>query len=80
MGSYDVPNYHSEMKVVFTNRTIVTPVRGAGRPQGIFLAERLLDLAARELGIDRWRSGAATSSRPTPFPYDTRSSTRPSRS
>jgi aerobic carbon-monoxide dehydrogenase large subunit len=52
MGSYDVPNYHSDMKVVFTNRTIVTPVRGAGRPQGIFLVERLLDLAAKELGID----------------------------
>jgi aerobic carbon-monoxide dehydrogenase large subunit len=52
MGSYDVPNYYSDLKVVFTNRTIVTPVRGAGRPQGIFLAERLLDLAAKELGID----------------------------
>jgi carbon-monoxide dehydrogenase large subunit len=52
MGSYDVANYYSDMKVVFTNRTIVTPVRGAGRPQGIFLVERLLDLAARQLGID----------------------------
>ncbi|HSJ55209.1 MAG TPA: xanthine dehydrogenase family protein molybdopterin-binding subunit [Anaerolineae bacterium] len=52
MGSYDVPNYYSDMKVVFTNRTIVTPVRGAGRPQGIFLVERLLDLAAKKLGID----------------------------
>ncbi len=53
MGAYDVPNYSSDLKVVFTNKTIVTPVRGAGRPQGIFLAERLLDIAARELGIDR---------------------------
>jgi carbon-monoxide dehydrogenase large subunit len=53
MGAYDVPNYYSDLKVVFTNKTIVTPVRGAGRPQGIFLAERLLDIAARELGIDR---------------------------
>jgi carbon-monoxide dehydrogenase large subunit len=52
MGAYDVPNYYSDLKVVFTNRTIVTPVRGAGRPQGIFLVERLMDLAARELGID----------------------------
>jgi CO/xanthine dehydrogenase Mo-binding subunit len=53
MGAYDVENYYSDLKVVFTNKTIVTPVRGAGRPQGIFLVERLLDIAARELGIDR---------------------------
>ncbi|HSJ55606.1 MAG TPA: xanthine dehydrogenase family protein molybdopterin-binding subunit, partial [Anaerolineae bacterium] len=53
MGAYDVKNYSSDLKVVFTNKTIVTPVRGAGRPQGIFVAERLLDIAARELGIDR---------------------------
>ena len=53
MGAYDIPNYYSDLKVVFTNKTIVTPVRGAGRPQGIFLVERLLDLAAKELGIDR---------------------------
>jgi carbon-monoxide dehydrogenase large subunit len=51
-GGYDVPNYHSEVKVVFTNKMITTPVRGAGRPQGIFLVERLLDIAARELGMD----------------------------
>jgi CO/xanthine dehydrogenase Mo-binding subunit len=53
MGPYDVPNYYTEFKVVFTNKMIVTPVRGAGRPQGIFVMERLLDLAAKELGIDR---------------------------
>ena len=51
-GGYDVPNYHSEVKVVFTNKMITTPVRGAGRPQGIFLVERLLDIAAKELGMD----------------------------
>jgi carbon-monoxide dehydrogenase large subunit len=53
MGAYDIKNYASELTVVFTNKTIVTPVRGAGRPQGIFMVERLLDIAARELGIDR---------------------------
>jgi carbon-monoxide dehydrogenase large subunit len=31
----------------------VTPIRGAGQPQGVFVMERLLDLAARELGLDR---------------------------
>jgi aerobic carbon-monoxide dehydrogenase large subunit len=52
MGAYDVANFYSELKVVFTNKILTTPVRGAGRPQGIYVAERLLDLAAKELGID----------------------------
>ncbi|MFQ5691103.1 MAG: molybdopterin cofactor-binding domain-containing protein, partial [Gemmatimonadota bacterium] len=42
-----------EFRVVFTNKTVVTPVRGAGRQHGVFVMERLLDAAARELGIDR---------------------------
>jgi CO/xanthine dehydrogenase Mo-binding subunit len=53
LGPYDIPNYYTEFKVVFTNTMIVTPVRGAGRPQAVFVIERLLDLAAKELGIDR---------------------------
>jgi carbon-monoxide dehydrogenase large subunit len=52
LGQYDVPNYESEFTVVFTNRPIVTPVRGAGRQHGVFVMERLLDLAAREIGLD----------------------------
>jgi len=53
LGPYDIANYESEFTAVFTNKTIVTPVRGAGRQHGVFVSERLLDLAARELGIDR---------------------------
>jgi CO/xanthine dehydrogenase Mo-binding subunit len=53
LSAYDIPNYYTEFKVVFTNKMIVTPVRGAGRPQGIFIMERMMDLAAKELGIDR---------------------------
>ena len=70
MGAYDVPNYYSDLKVVFTNKTIVTPVRGAGRPQGIFLAERLLDIAARELGIDRVEIRRRNLIPPDAFPYE----------
>lgn len=51
LGPYDVPNYHGEFTVVFTNKPIVTPVRGAGRQHGVFVMERLLDLAAGELGL-----------------------------
>jgi carbon-monoxide dehydrogenase large subunit len=53
IGPYEIPDYESEFTAVFTNKTIVTPVRGAGRQHGVFVSERLLDLAARELGIDR---------------------------
>ena len=70
MGGYDVPNYHSELKVVFTNKMIVTPVRGAGRPQGIFLIERLLDVAAKELGIDRVEIRKRNFIPPDAFPYN----------
>jgi len=53
LGPYRVPAYESEFRAVFTNKPIVTPYRGAGRQHGVFVMERLLDLAARELGIDR---------------------------
>jgi carbon-monoxide dehydrogenase large subunit len=52
LGCYDIPNYYSEFNMVFTNKTLVTPYRGAGRQHGVFVMERLLDLAAAELGID----------------------------
>ncbi|RLC84003.1 MAG: xanthine dehydrogenase family protein molybdopterin-binding subunit, partial [Chloroflexi bacterium] len=70
MSAYDVSNYHSDLKVVFTNKMIVTPVRGAGRPQGIFLMERLLDLAAKELGIDRVEIRKRNFIPPDAFPYN----------
>ncbi|RMF67350.1 MAG: xanthine dehydrogenase family protein molybdopterin-binding subunit [Calditrichaeota bacterium] len=53
LGPYNIPNYYSEFKALFTNKTIVTPYRGAGRQHGVFVMERLLDIAARELGLDR---------------------------
>jgi aerobic carbon-monoxide dehydrogenase large subunit len=51
--AYVVPAFRMDVKVVLTNKVPVTPVRGAGQPQGIFVMERLLDRAARELDIDR---------------------------
>jgi carbon-monoxide dehydrogenase large subunit len=53
LGPYVVPNYDSTFTAVFTNKTIVTPYRGAGRQHGVFVMERLLDIAAREIGLDR---------------------------
>ena len=53
LGPYDVPAYDSSFTAVFTNKPIVAPYRGAGRQHGVFVIERLMDIAARELDIDR---------------------------
>ncbi len=70
LGPYRVPNYYSEFTAVFTNKTIVTPVRGAGRQHGVFVMERLLDFAARELGIDRVEIRKRNFLSPDEFPHD----------
>ncbi|MCB9763185.1 MAG: xanthine dehydrogenase family protein [Alphaproteobacteria bacterium] len=70
LGQYNIPNYYSEFKVVFTNRVLVTPYRGAGRQHGVFVIERLLDFAARELGIDRAEIRRRNLIRPEHYPYD----------
>jgi carbon-monoxide dehydrogenase large subunit len=70
LGPYNIPHYESEFTAVFTNKTIVTPVRGAGRQHGVFVCERLLDLAARELGIDRVEIRKRNLLRPDEFPHN----------
>ena len=70
LGSYDIPSYHSEFKVVFTNKMFVMPFRGAGRQHGVFVMERLLDLAARELGMDRNEIRRINYIPPDKFPYN----------
>ncbi|MFT4095623.1 MAG: xanthine dehydrogenase family protein molybdopterin-binding subunit [Rhodoblastus sp.] len=52
-GPYVVPAFRLDTSVVFTNKISTTPMRGAGRPQAVFAIERLLDRAAKTLGIDR---------------------------
>lgn len=70
LGPYDIPNYESEFTAVFTNKTIVTPVRGAGRQHGVFVSERLLDFAAKELGIDRVEIRRRNLLKPDQFPHN----------
>ena len=69
-GPYRIPNYHGEFKAVFTNKTTVSPYRGAGRPHGVFVMERLLDRAARELPIDRAELRRRNLIQPDEFPYE----------
>ncbi len=70
LGPYVVPSYDSTFTVVFTNKTIVTPYRGAGRQHGVFVIERLLDFAARDLGIDRAEIRRRNLIPPDAFPYN----------
>lgn len=70
LGPYHIPNYHSQFTAVFTNKTIVTPYRGAGRQHGVFVIERLLDIAAKELNIDRAEIRRRNFIPPDKFPYD----------
>jgi carbon-monoxide dehydrogenase large subunit len=51
-GTYTTPLVYCEVKAVFTHTVPVDAYRGAGRPEATFLLERIVDLAADELGID----------------------------
>ncbi|MEX2453358.1 MAG: xanthine dehydrogenase family protein molybdopterin-binding subunit, partial [Rhodospirillaceae bacterium] len=51
-GVYTTPAAHVEVIGVFTNSHPTAPYRGAGRPEASFIIERLIDIAARELGHD----------------------------
>ena len=51
-GTYTTPAIYVETKAVFTHTVPVDAYRGAGRPEATFLLERIVDLAADELGID----------------------------
>lgn len=68
-GPYLVPAFHLDVKVVLTNKVATTPVRGAGRPQAVFAMERLLDKAARLVGIDRLELRRRNLIGPEQMPY-----------
>jgi aerobic carbon-monoxide dehydrogenase large subunit len=70
LGPYRIPNYYTEFRAVFTNKPIVTPYRGAGRQHGVFVIERLLDLAARKLGLSPVEIRARNFLKPDDFPHD----------
>jgi carbon-monoxide dehydrogenase large subunit len=51
-GLYRLPHIHVRTMARFTNTTPIGAYRGAGRPEGVYYMERLMDTAAREMGID----------------------------
>jgi carbon-monoxide dehydrogenase large subunit len=66
---YATPAMEVNSKVVFTNTTPVAAYRGAGRPEGNYYMERLIDTAARELGIDRAELRRRNHIAPQQMPY-----------
>jgi len=50
-GVYDIPACHVRVRGVFTNTVPVDAYRGAGRPEAAYVIERLVDVAAREIGV-----------------------------
>jgi aerobic carbon-monoxide dehydrogenase large subunit len=54
VGVYTIPVAHVEVLSVLTNTNSTAPYRGAGRPEATYVIERLIDDAARELGLDRF--------------------------
>ncbi|HEY5700709.1 MAG TPA: xanthine dehydrogenase family protein molybdopterin-binding subunit [Gammaproteobacteria bacterium] len=51
-GAYRIPAIHFSARAAFTNNASTDPYRGAGRPEATYQTERVIDLAARELGMD----------------------------
>ena len=52
-GPYRIPNYRIGTHAVFTNKTPLAVYRGAGHPQAAFCMERMMDIIAADLGVDR---------------------------
>jgi aerobic carbon-monoxide dehydrogenase large subunit len=76
-GQYNIPHIYAEVDAVYTNTAPVDAYRGAGRPEATFVVERLVEVAARELGRDpaEFRRGNFITSFPHQTPvivnYDT---------
>ena len=68
-GTYRIPAMHVEVKGVYTNTVPTDPYRGAGRPEVTFMIERLMDIAAQELEIDRVELRRRNLIPPEDFPY-----------
>ncbi len=70
LGPYKPVAYRVEFQSLYTNTVMVTPYRGAGRPQGCFVMERVMDAIARDLGLDRAVVRERNFISPDEMPYD----------
>jgi len=70
-GNYKTPLIYVNVKAVFTNTVPVDAYRGAGRPEATFQLERVIDKAAREMGMDPVELRRKNFVQPDEFPYQT---------
>ncbi|TMV84755.1 xanthine dehydrogenase family protein molybdopterin-binding subunit [Thioclava sp. BHET1] len=70
-GNYKTPLIYVNVKAVFTNTVPVDAYRGAGRPEATYQLERVIDKAARELGMDPIALRRKNFVQPSDFPYQT---------
>ncbi len=68
-GVYVIPAIYVRLTAVFTNTVPTSTYRGAGRPESIFIIERLIDTAATEMGIDRIKLRQRNFIKPDALPY-----------
>ena len=70
-GVYQIPHIEAGITGVFTNTMTNAPYRGAGRPEATYVIERLIDIAARDLGLDPFELRLRNLVPPSAMPYDT---------
>jgi len=68
-GNYTVPHVYVNVKAVFTNTAPVDAYRGAGRPEATYSIERVIDKAARELGMDAVEMRRKNFVKPDQYPF-----------
>ncbi|HEY6254936.1 MAG TPA: xanthine dehydrogenase family protein molybdopterin-binding subunit [Xanthobacteraceae bacterium] len=70
-GLYDIAACHVRVRGAFTNTVPVDAYRGAGRPEASYLIERLVDVAAREIGVEPEALRRRNFIKPAAMPYTT---------
>jgi aerobic carbon-monoxide dehydrogenase large subunit len=70
-GVYRIASIEASIMGVFTNTMTNAPYRGAGRPEATYVIERLIDMAACELGLDPFELRRRNLVPPSAMPYDT---------
>ena len=68
-GPYRIENYSARVRSVATNKTLTGAYRGVGRPISVFVMDRLIDMAARQAGIDAAEIRRRNLIRDEEFPY-----------
>ena len=68
---YAFPTFDVMSSLVFTNTAPLSPYRGAGRPEAVYAVERLIDIAAREMGLDRLELRRRNFIPPEAMPHET---------